>query len=211
MILIGQGTHKTTYTFSAKRKYSLIADRFVRNTTKALDYLNDQKALILNPFPNTSVQPIDILKRLTENPNFELKIVYAEGRNYYKPHKNTIGFYDTHGIVFRIAYDAPWDHINKGYNSPSLTLAHECIHAYHRLFDSNGYRNRKKDTATGNRLLTADGKDLSYPNAEEVLVVNLINDVAQRLKEDKRHNYGRTYYKIVDVRYTQSDEEGIMI
>jgi hypothetical protein len=36
------------------------------------------------------------------------------------------------------------------------------------------------------------GRDLSFPNAEEVFVIKMTNQVAKGLGEDKRSNYGKS-------------------
>ncbi|WP_299217356.1 hypothetical protein [uncultured Dokdonia sp.] len=41
---------------------------------------------------------IDVLIADTQN---DIKLIYSEGKNFYDPIDNTIGFYNTHGFVFR--------------------------------------------------------------------------------------------------------------
>lgn len=83
---------------------------------------------------------------------------------------------------------------NIGFNSPVSLLAHELVHCYHELFDENGYRIRKLDQSMVGAKIAENGKDLSFPNQEEELVVSLTNQICVRLGEDKRGNYGRNYY-----------------
>jgi hypothetical protein len=53
--------------------------------------------------------------------------------------------------------------------------------------------------STKGKKLTQKGHDLSFPNKEEELVVRLTNQVARKLGEDVRRNYGRNYFKVKDV------------
>lgn len=52
----------------------------------------------------------------------------------------------------------------------------------------------KKDHSSKGEKVDMDGRDLSFPNAEEVFVIKMTNQVASRLGEDRRSNYGRSYY-----------------
>jgi len=78
-------------------------------------------------------------------------------------------------------------------------LAHELIHCYNELYETEEYLKRKKDHSPRGKKLDYAGHDLSFPNKEEEFVIKMTNQVAKRLKEDKRSNYGRTYYKVADV------------
>ncbi len=60
--------------------------------------------------------------------------------------------------------------------------------------DTEDYWDRKQDHSSHGRKIDADGRDLSFPNAEEVFVIKMTNQVASRLGEDRRSNYGRSYY-----------------
>lgn len=62
------------------------------------------------------------------------------------------------------------------------------------MYDTEDYLERKRNHASKGRKIDADGRDLSFPNAEEVFVIKMTNQVASRLGEDRRSNYGRSYY-----------------
>jgi len=80
---------------------------------------------------------------------------------------------------------------------------HELIHCYNELYETEDYHSRKSDHSPKGKKIDNDGHDLSFPNAEEVFVIKMTNQVAKRLGEDKRSNYGRSYYKTVSVLSTK--------
>ena len=82
-------------------------------------------------------------------------------------------------------------------------LAHELIHCYNELYETEDYHARKKNTTSRGKKIDYAGHDLSYPNAEEAFVIRMSNQVARKLGEDIRSNYGRTYYEVEDVRDTR--------
>lgn len=187
------------YTYFEDRDYEAIPDRFLRNGTKALDYLYKTNALTITYLDNGVTETVDIIDVLVADTQNDIKIMYSEGKNFYNPIDNTIGFYDTHGLVFRKNHKKTWFIKNKGYNSPMAVLAHELIHCYNELYETEAYLKRKSDQSSRGEKLDHVGRDLSFPNKEEEFVIQMTNQVAKRLQEDKRSNYGRSYYKVADV------------
>ena len=114
-----------------------------------------------------------------------------------------MGFYDTHGIVFRKNHRKRWFSKNKGYNSPMAVLAHELIHCYNELFETDDYKARKLNITSRKKKIDSAGNDISYPNKEEEFVIRMTNQVVKRLGEDKRSNYGRSYYEVEEVTDTR--------
>lgn len=191
------------YSYVQNRVYDLIKDRFLRNTLKALDHLHKTNALTITYENDGSKETIDIIDVLTDDTVNDIKIGYSKGENYYSPNYNAIGFYDTHGVYFRKNYKKKWFSKNKGYNSPMAVLAHELIHCYNELYETEDYHARKRNTSSRGEKIDRAGHDLSYPNAEEAFVIRMANQVAKRLGEDSRSNYGRSYYEVEDVRDTR--------
>ncbi|WP_299761990.1 hypothetical protein [uncultured Dokdonia sp.] len=187
------------YIYIEDHDYNTITDRFLRNTTKALDYLHKTNALTITYEDNGALETVDIIDVLIADTQNNIKIVYSEGKNFYSPANNTVGFYDTHGVVFRKNHKKKWFVKNKGYNSPMAVLAHELIHCYNELYETEEYLKRKRDHSPRGKKLDHIGRDLSFPNKEEEFVIRMTNQVAKRLQEDKRSNYGRSYYKVADV------------
>jgi hypothetical protein len=187
------------YAYIKDRDYTLIQDRFLKNTLKALDHLHKTDALTI-VFPDDGGQKsLDIIDVLTADSTNGINILYSEARNYYNPSTNTVGFYDTHGVFFRKNHSKNWFYHNRGYNSPMALLAHELIHCYNELYETEEYVDRKQDHSSRGKKLDHAGNDLSYPNKEEEFVIRMTNQVANRLGEDKRSNYGRSYYEVDDV------------
>ena len=120
-------------------------------------------------------------------------------KNQYQPSTNTIFFNDTQGAIFRKKYRKRFTASNKGFNSPLSLFAHEVIHCYHELHDEEHYHHRRHNHTTKGRKIVPSGKDLSYPNKEEELVILLTNQVIKKLGEDVRTNYGRSYYDVDNV------------
>lgn len=193
--------HQTAheYMYEVGRDYGPIEDRFLRNTTKALDYLYKTDALTIAYQDEGVLKVLDIIDVLVADTTNGINLVYSEAKNYYKPSTNTVGFYDTHGVYFRKNHRKKWFSNNKGYNSPMAVLAHELIHCYNELYETEEYINRKRDHSSRGKKLDHAGHDLSYPNKEEEFVIRMTNQVAKRLGEDKRSNYGRSYYEVEDV------------
>lgn len=191
------------YTYIKDRDYSLISDRFLRNALKALDYLHKTNALTITYEDDGILETVDIIDTLTADTKNNIKLIFSKGKNFYSPKFNTIGFYDTHGVYFRKNHRKKWFTKNKGYNSPMSVLAHELIHCYNELYETEDYHARKKNTTSRGKKIDYAGYDLSYPNAEEAFVIRMSNQVARKLGEDIRSNYGRTYYEVEDVRDTR--------
>ena len=194
---------KHLYSYVEDRTYSSIEDRFLRNTLKALDHLHKTNALTITYKDDGVVETVDIIDVLTADTENDIKIGYSKGKNFYSPSHNAIGFYDTHGVYFRKNHRKKWFSSNKGYNSPMAVLAHELIHCYNELYETEDYHARKKNTSSRGKKIDHAGHDLSFPNQEEVFVIRMTNQVARRLGEDIRSNYGRSYYEVEDVRDTR--------
>ncbi len=188
------------YTYRTNRDYLTLKDRFLRNTLKALDYLHKTNALTITYDDNGVNETVDIIDVLTADVKNDIKIIYSQAKNFYSPKHNTIGFYDTHGVYFRKNHRKKWFSKNKGYNSPMAVLGHELIHCYNELYETEDYHARKRNTSSRGKKIDQAGRDLSYPNEEEAFVIRMSNQVARRLGEDIRSNYGRSYYEVEDVR-----------
>lgn len=183
----------TPYFYEAERDYSKLQDRFLKNTFIALDFLHKTNALTITFEDEGVIETVDVIDVLSADTKHTITIIPGT-KNAYNPKLNSIMFYDTHGVYFRKNYKKQWFRRNKGYNSPLALLAHELIHCYNELFETASYQARKVDHSSRGEKIDADGNDLSFPNAEEVFVIKMTNQVAKRLGEDKRSNYGRTYY-----------------
>ena len=181
------------YNYVAERNHDLIEDRFLRNTTIALDFLVKTSALTITFEEDKEVHRVDVIDVLVADVVNNITIIPAK-KNAYSPSHNTVLFYDTHGVVFRKNHKKKWFTRNKGYNSPVSLLSHELIHCYNELYDTEDYHHRKKDHSSKGEKVDRDGRDLSFPNAEEDFVIKMTNQVASRLGEDRRSNYGRSYY-----------------
>ena len=183
----------TPYNYNADRNYELIHDRFLRHTLMALDYLYKTNALTISFTDEGMIKTVDIIDVLVDDNENNITII-SGNRNAYNPKRNSVMFYDTHGAVFRKNYKKKWFQSNKGYNSPMSLLSHELIHCYNELYETDDYLARKRDHSSRGKKIDYDGHDLSFPNAEEVFVIKMTNQVASRLGEDRRSNYGRAYY-----------------
>lgn len=188
-----------TYLYEENRDYTLLADRFLRNTYKALDYLYKTNALTITYKDDGVLKTLDVIDILVADTVNDINIIYSEKKNFYRPSTNTVGFYDTHGIVFRKNHRKRWFSKNKGYNSPMAVLAHELLHCYNEVYENQDYLTRKKNYSSRKKKIDQAGNDLSYPNLEEVFVIKMTNQIAKRLGEDKRSNYGRSYYEVEEV------------
>jgi hypothetical protein len=192
----------TLYTYIVDRDYVKIKDRFLRNTSIAIDFLHKNNALTITFEDDGTMKTIDIIDVLTLDVDNNITIIPGN-RNAYNHKLNSIMFYDTHGAVFRKNHRKQWFRRNKGYNSPVALLSHELIHCYNELYETNDYHTRRDDHSSRNRKIDHDGHDLSFPNAEEAFVIKMTNQVAKRLGEDKRSNYGRSYYPVENVLSTK--------
>lgn len=181
------------YHYIEDRDYSVIADRFIRNTFTALDFLYRTSALTISFKEDGATKQVDIIDVLIADTTNDISIIPGD-RNAYNPKLNSVMFLDTHGAVFRKNFKKQWFRRNKGYNSPVSLLSHELIHCYNEIYDTEDYHARKRDHRSRGRKIDYDGNDLSFPNAEEVFVIKMTNQVAHRLGEDRRSNYGRSYY-----------------
>ncbi|MDO6595947.1 hypothetical protein Q4512_03410 [Oceanihabitans sp. 2_MG-2023] len=197
-----------TYKYKEERDSKTIPDRFVRNTTIALDYLVKNSTLTITFKDDDTLKRVDIIDVLVADTTNNIFIVPGN-RNAYNHKLNAIMFYDTHGAVFRKNHKKKWFRRNKGYNSPLALLSHELIHCYNELYETEDYLARKKDHSSRGEKIDHDGNDLSFPNAEEVFVIKMTNQVAKRLGEDKRSNYGRNYYPTEDVLSTKKKRKGL--
>lgn len=190
------------YNYQDNRDYKLIEDRFLRNTIIALDYLVKHSTLTITFEDDGITKRVDIIDVLVADVTNNITIISAQ-KNAYNPKYNTVLFYDTHGVVFRKNHKKQWFRKNKGYNSPLALLSHELIHCYNELYETEDYLERKQNHDSRGEKVDNDGRDLSFPNAEEVFVIKMTNQVAKRLGEDKRSNYGRSYYSVASVLSTK--------
>jgi len=195
------------YHYIPDRKHDVIEDRFLRNTTIALDFLVKSSALTITFEDDGQTKRLDVIDVLIADTKNNITIV-SGNKNAYSPKYNTVLFYDTHGVVFRKNHKRKWFRRNKGYNSPVSLLSHELIHCYNELYDTQDYLARKQDHTSRGQKVDADGHDLSFPNAEEVFVIKMTNQVAARLGEDRRSNYGRSYYPTRGVLTTKRAKRG---
>ena len=196
-----QGTFHP-YFYVGDRNLEIIEDRFLRNTIKALDFLFNTDTLTITYMDDGVSKTVDIIDVLVADEHNNITIVPGQ-RNAYNPQLNSVMFYDTHGVVFRKNHKKQWFRKNKGYNSPVALLSHELIHCYNELYETDDYLVRKRDVSSRGKKVDQDGRDLSFPNAEEVFVIKMTNQVAHRLGEDRRSNYGRSYYPVQDVLSTK--------
>lgn len=203
MIIYDLNNKPHNYTYVVDRDYQGLSDRFLKNTYKALDFLYKTNALTITYKDDGVVKTLDIIDVLVADVVNGINIVYSQRKNYYRPSTNTVGFYDTHGIVFRKNYRKRWFSKNKGYNSPMAVLAHELIHCYNELFETDDYKARKLNITSRKKKIDSAGNDISYPNKEEEFVIRMTNQVVKRLGEDKRSNYGRSYYEVEEVTDTR--------
>ncbi len=181
------------YHYQEDRDYTKIEDRFLRNTQIALDFLVKSNTLTITFEDDGATKRLDVIDVLVADTVNNITIISGQ-KNAYSPKYNTVLFYDTHGVVFRKNHKKKWFTRNKGYNSPVSLLSHELIHCYNELYENDDYLSRKQDHTSRGEKIDSDGHDLSFPNAEEVFVIKMTNQVASRLGEDRRSNYGRNYY-----------------
>ncbi|MGV6828361.1 MAG: hypothetical protein ACWA45_03075 [Flavobacteriales bacterium] len=192
----------TTYTYQENRDYTAIHDRFLKNTLIAIDYLVKHLTLTITYQDEGIIKTINIIDVLVADTKNNITIVPGN-KNAYNHRLNSVMFYDTHGAVFRKNHKKRWFRRNKGYNSPLALLSHELIHCYNELYETQDYLARKTNHSSRGEKIDQDGHDLSFPNAEEAFVIKMTNQVAKRLGEDKRSNYGRSYYPTESVLTTK--------
>lgn len=192
----------TDYTYQEARDYTLIADRFTRNTFIAIDYLYKTNVLTISFEEDGAMTTLDIIDVLVADKVNNITIVPGN-RNAYNHKLNSVMFLDTHGAIFRKNHKKKWFRRNKGTNSAVALLSHELIHCYNELYKNEDYLARKGDHSHRGQKIDYDGRDLSFPNAEEAFVIKMTNQVAKRLGEDKRSNYGRNYYATENVLSTK--------
>lgn len=192
----------TDYTYQEAREYALIADRFTRNTFIAIDYLYKTNVLTISFEEDGAMTTLDIIDVLVADKVNNITIVPGN-RNAYNHKLNSVMFLDTHGATFRKNHRKKWFRRNKGTNSAVALLSHELIHCYNELYKNEDYLARKGDHSHRGQKIDYDGRDLSFPNAEEAFVIKMTNQVAKRLGEDKRSNYGRNYYATENVLSTK--------
>lgn len=203
MIIYDLQNKPHNYLYRDDRDYKSIADRFLRNTYKALDYLHKTNALTITYEDDGEEKTLDVIDVLVADTVNGINIIYSEKKNYYRPSTNTVGFYDTHGIVFRKNHRKRWFSKNKGYNSPMAVLAHELLHCYNELYETDDYIARRTNHTSRKKKIDGAGNDMSYPNLEEQFVIRMTNQIVKRLGEDKRSNYGRSYYEVEEVTDTR--------
>jgi hypothetical protein len=197
----------TNYIYQEARDYTQISDRFTRNTFIAIDFLYKSNALTITFEDDGETKTLDIIDVLVADQVNNITIVPGN-RNAYNHRLNSVMFLDTHGAVFRKNHKKNWFKRNKGTNSPVALLSHELIHCYNELYENEDYLARKGDHSHRGKKIDYDGHDLSFPNAEEAFVIKMTNQVAKRLGEDKRSNYGRSYYATESVLSTKKKKKG---
>lgn len=202
MLVYSLSKNWVKYSYQVNRNYGLIQDRFIKNTFTALDFLCKTNALTITYQDDGVIETVDVIDVLVADKKHNITIIPGL-KNAYNPKLNSIMFYDTHGVYFRKNHKKSWFKKNRGYNSPVALLSHELIHCYNELFETEDYHARKKDISPRRKKIDFNGNDLSFPNAEEVFVIKMTNQVAKRLGEDKRSNYGRTYYPTQSVLTTK--------
>ncbi|QMU63629.1 MAG: hypothetical protein GKR88_04575 [Flavobacteriaceae bacterium] len=182
------------YSYEKDRDYDAIEDEFERNTYKAIDQLYSSDTMNITIGEGENAETINVLDVLINDKDNDVTIVKGES-NKYDPNTDTVKFKDTHGAYFRKDAGKAYGNGNTGRNSASSLLAHELIHNYNDVHDNKNYRKRKADKSTKKEgLKTPKGADLSFSNAEEKYTITLTNQVNEKLKQDKRTNYGRGYY-----------------
>ncbi len=209
MIILFEKNKQYRYKYIYRRDYRKIENNFLINTIVALDYLYEKDILLVSYKKlahlleeDSKKEVINILDILVDRTNEPIYIRQFH-KNQYQGSTNTIFFNDTQGAKFRKHYKKRFTTDNLGKNSPLALLAHEIIHCYHELYDKEHYHNRRQNHSTKGRKIVPSGKDLSYPNKEEELVILLTNQVIKKLGEDVRTNYGRNYFDVDNVLSTR--------
>ncbi len=200
------------YNYVYRRDFRKIDNHFLINTLVALDYLYENDLLLVDYDKiksykrNDQVNILDILVDRTTEPIY----IKQFHKNQYQPATNTIFFNDKQGATFRKNVKKRFTTKNQGFNSPLALFAHEIIHCYHELYDEDHYQDRRHNHQTKGKKLLDSGVDLSYPNKEEELVVLLTNQIAKKLGEDVRTNYGRSYYNVDNVLSIKKEDTAIV-
>jgi hypothetical protein len=173
------------------------ATDFQKFTIISLNSLYNKDAM--NVFINNSLNKVNVLEKLITSKSI-VTIERGENNSFISI-KNKVKFNPNVGIIFRLtdtakiypsdlnASEIPTD---LGRNSPMSLLAHELYHAYNSQFDKE-YSKRKNDRSTKN------ASHVSFPNKEEEYVtLHLQNQTNDILGEDRRVNYGKSYYETVN-------------
>ena len=71
------------------------------------------------------------------------------------------------------------------------------------MYETDDYVTRRSDHSSRAKKIDQAGRDMSYPNLEEAFVIRMTNQIVKRLGEDKRSNYGRSYYEVEEVTDTR--------
>jgi len=162
----------------------------------ALDFLYASDAMNINFGPDEDGNDlvVNVLDKIINDEKNDITIV--KGKFGYTPNKNELSFDAENGIKFYKDTSKKLEGDNIGSNSPSSGLAHELIHGYNDLYDIN-YQTRRDDTKStrGKISKTPEGYDVSFSNAEEKYTTTLSNQVNEKLREDKRNNYGILFYQ----------------
>jgi len=188
-IIIGDNN----YSYKKDRDYGALNED-EQNIYKALDHLYATDALTITIGEGDNAKEINVLDAIINDEKNDITI--AKGEFGYSPSKNELGFDGESGIHFYKDPSKKLEGDNIGSNSPAAGLAHELIHGYNDLYDEN-YQTRREDSEStrGKIPKTPEGYDLSFSNAEEKYTTTLSNQVNEKLKEDKRNNYGIMFYK----------------
>ena len=198
-IKIGDGY----YSYQEDRNYDDIEDDFERDVYKALDLLYSTSALELCIGGDScDAESPSVLETLINDKDNTLTIKKGQTPGYdYR--NNDLYFNPEEGTLFIKDATKPIDRDNIGYNSPTAILGHELIHGYNDIYDHTDYLNRRADLTTQGKIKTVNGDDVSYKNGEEKYTTTLSNQVNEKLKEDKRSNYGIQFYPVESVTSTK--------
>jgi RHS repeat-associated protein len=182
-------TKTLTYSYEKDRVIEEGTSDFVTNTLMALDDLYSTGASDVTFEEGEDTEAIDILDAFMESDEHNLTIVEGTS-NKYNPNTNTISFNHTKGVRFRKDLSKGWTEDNTGRNSASALLGHEIIHGYNDEFDHENYVERKSERYENWRTEAPH-----FPNKEEKEVTtNWANQINERLGQDKRTHYMRSYY-----------------
>ena len=185
-------TQTMIYSYQKERVFDKGTPEFVQNTVKSLDQLYSTGASKITFGEGESTKTIDIIGIFMESSDHNLTIQEASS-NKYNPSTNTVSFNHDEGAKFRKDLSIGWTKANTGRNSASALLGHEIIHGYNDEFDNEGYTSRKAE-----KYVDWKTKAPHFPNREEKEVTtNLANQINEKLGQDKRIHYIRSYYPIV--------------
>lgn len=76
-----------------------------------------------------------------------------------------------------------------------------------KLYETQDYHTRRDDHSARNKKIDHDGYNLSFLNEEEVYVIKMTNQIVKKLGEDRRFNYGRSYYPVESVISTKNRQK----